>query len=139
MEGERRRGGLWSGSVAGVFERGYWKNVDEKSKEVEPLDASEGGEGVTDGIIEDGDEGEGAASGEEYARTGRLQRRWTRIVRCAVGIAQAVDGFKWVEGTRQWREWRVPSSEERFNSGKRKTECDREAEEKRRRLQQQHL
>ena len=25
------------------------------------------------------------------------------IVRCAVGIAQAVDGFRWVEGTRDWR------------------------------------
>jgi hypothetical protein len=53
-----------------VFERGYWKNDDEKSKEVEPLDASEGGE-VTDGIIEDGDE---EVPHPRVCPEGRLQR-----------------------------------------------------------------
>jgi hypothetical protein len=38
-----------------MFERDYWKNDDEKSRQVELLDASEGGE-VTDGNVEDEDE-----------------------------------------------------------------------------------
>jgi hypothetical protein len=43
--------------------RGYWKSDEEKSKEIELLDTSEGGE-VTDGIIEDedDDDDEGTAS-----------------------------------------------------------------------------
>ena len=32
------------GEVGEVFERGYWKRNDEKSKKVELLDASEGGD-----------------------------------------------------------------------------------------------
>jgi hypothetical protein len=96
-----------------VFERGYWNSGDEKSKEVEVLDASEGEE-VMDGIIEDeDDEDEGAAS--TGGSGGETVIRWTRIVRCAAGIAQAVDGFRWVEGTRDWRiesraRWSVKSS-----------------------------
>ena len=34
------RGMEWENRL--VFERDYWKNGDEKSREVEPLDASEG-------------------------------------------------------------------------------------------------
>lgn len=77
--------------------RDYWKSG-EKSKEVEVLDASEGRE-ITDGIIEDENEDDqGSPPGG-----GKTVKRWTRIVRCAVGISQAVDGFKWIEGTRDWR------------------------------------
>jgi protein SMG6 len=47
------RGMEWVGRR--VFERGYWKSNDEKSKEAELLDASEGGE-VTDGIIIQGED-----------------------------------------------------------------------------------
>ncbi len=82
--------GRWSES--GVFERGYWKSDDEKSKEAELLDASEGGE-VTDGIIEDEDE-EGSTS--KGTPRGETVKRRTRIVSCVVGIAQATNG--WVEG-----------------------------------------
>lgn len=119
------RGMEWVGRR--VFERGYWKSGEEKSKEVEVLDASEGEE-VTDGIIED-DEDEGAASsGGSGGETGK---RWTRIVRCAVGIAQAVDGFRWVEGT---REWRVEGALERkAQRWKEEDRIEREADEKRRR------
>jgi hypothetical protein len=44
-----------------VFERGYWKSGEEKTKEVEVLDASKGEE-VTDGIVKDEDEDESASS-----------------------------------------------------------------------------
>ncbi|KZP12692.1 hypothetical protein FIBSPDRAFT_869959 [Athelia psychrophila] len=47
------RGIEWVGHR--VFERGYWKNGEEKSKEIEVLDTSEDSE-VTDGIIEDEDD-----------------------------------------------------------------------------------
>jgi len=47
---------------------------------------------------EDGVTGEGAKAGD-----GELVRQWVRIVRCAVGIADVVDGFTWIEGTQQWR------------------------------------
>jgi hypothetical protein len=64
---------------------GYWKNDKETSKEIELLDASEGRE-VTDGIIEDDDDNdEGAASHGTFG--GETGRKWTRIVRCGVGIA----------------------------------------------------
>ena len=89
------RGMEWVGRR--VFERGYWKSG-EKTKGVEVLDASKG-EKVTDGIIEDEDEDESASSGSG----GETSERWARIVMCDVGIAQAIDGFKWLEGTRDWR------------------------------------
>jgi hypothetical protein len=64
---------------------GYWKNDKETSKEIELLDASEGRE-VTDGIIEDDDDNdEGATSHGMFG--GETGRKWTRIVRCGVGIA----------------------------------------------------
>lgn len=65
----------------------------ETSKEIELLDASNGRE-VTDGIIKDNEST--TSHGMFGSETGR---RWTRIVRCGVGITQAIDGFKWVEGT----------------------------------------
>ena len=112
-----------------VFERGYWKSGDEKSKEVEVLDASEGDE-VTDGIIEDeDDDDEGAASGNGSGSD--TLKRWMRIVRCAVGIAHGADGFRWVEGTRDWRIEGV--LERKVQKWKEEARIEQEAEEKRRR------
>jgi len=79
--------------VSEVFKRGYWKK-EEQREEVELLDASEGGD-ITEKTRRVPCPKE--HSGGEAVKT----RRWTRIVRCAVGIAQAVNGFKWVEGTRE--------------------------------------
>jgi hypothetical protein len=55
-----------------------------------------------DGIIEDEDAEEETPAfiGSFGGETGE---RWTRVVRCAIGIAQTVDGFRWVQGTRDWR------------------------------------
>jgi protein SMG6 len=121
------RGMEWVGRR--VFERGYWKSGEESSKEVEVLDAGEGEE-VTDGIIEDEDDEEEspAFSGSSGGETGK---RWTRIVRCAVGIAQTVDGFRWVEGT---RDWRIEGAlEHKVQRWKEEATIEQEAEEKRRR------
>ncbi|KAJ7752078.1 hypothetical protein B0H16DRAFT_1887390 [Mycena metata] len=84
-----------------VYQHGFWKTGEEKHAEIEVLDDSEALE-ITDGHIEDDDEEEAGKDGKS-ADNGELTRRWVRIVRCAVGIADVVDGFKWVEGTRQWR------------------------------------
>ncbi|KAF8841181.1 hypothetical protein BDN67DRAFT_928908 [Paxillus ammoniavirescens] len=89
------RGMEWVGRK--VFERGYWKSGEDRRAEVEVLDVEEGGQ-LTDGIIEDEDEDdEGGGEGKS-----ENTRRWTRIVRCAVNLAGLVDGFTWVEGTREW-------------------------------------
>ncbi|KAF7969179.1 hypothetical protein HWV62_28007 [Athelia sp. TMB] len=83
-----------------VFERGYWKSG-EKSKEVEVLDASES-EGVTDGTIADEDDEDDNAPSHGGSGT-EIAKRWTRIIRCAVGMARTVGGLTWVEGTKEWR------------------------------------
>ncbi|KAF8212466.1 hypothetical protein K438DRAFT_1958196 [Mycena galopus ATCC 62051] len=92
------RGMEWVGRK--VYQHGFWKAGEEKRAEIEVLDDSEAVE-ITDGHIEDDDEEEGGEAAK--AGDGELARRWVRIVRCAVGIADSVDGFTWVEGTRQWR------------------------------------
>ncbi|KAG1754234.1 hypothetical protein EDB19DRAFT_1665358 [Suillus lakei] len=79
-----------------VFERGYWKSGEERRMEVEMLDVEEGGQ-LTDGIIEDEDDEEDGHS------RGETSKRWSRLVRCAVSLSTVVDGFTWVEGTREWR------------------------------------
>ncbi|KAF7964804.1 hypothetical protein HWV62_2766 [Athelia sp. TMB] len=71
------------------------------SKEVEVLDASES-EGVTDGIIEDEDDEDDNAPSHGGSGT-EIAKRWTRIIRCAVGMAQTADGLTWVEGTKKWK------------------------------------
>jgi len=53
-----------------------------------------------DGIVED-DEDEGGHRLSESDE--RLKKHWVRVLRCAAGIASAVDGFRWVQGTREWR------------------------------------
>ncbi|KAJ7349482.1 hypothetical protein DFH08DRAFT_778758 [Mycena albidolilacea] len=92
------RGMEWVGRK--VYQHGFWKTGEEKRAELEVLDDSEAVE-ITDGHIEDDDDDEGGDAAK--AGDGELARRWVRIVRCAVGIADVVDGFTWVEGTRQWR------------------------------------
>ncbi|KAJ7489926.1 hypothetical protein B0H11DRAFT_1046908 [Mycena galericulata] len=87
------RGMEWVGRK--VYQHGFWKAGEEKRAEIEVLDDSEAAE-ITDGHIEDDNE-------EEEGGDGETARRWVRIVRCAVGIADVVDGFTWVEGTREWR------------------------------------
>jgi hypothetical protein len=58
-------------------------------------------------------------------------KKWTRIVRCAAGIAQAVDGFRWVEGT---RDWRIEGALERkVHRWKEEARIEQEVEEKCRR------
>ena len=32
-----------------------------------------------------------------------LVSRWVRIIQCGVNISGAVDGFNWVEGSREWK------------------------------------
>lgn len=90
------RGMEWVGRK--VFERGYWKTGEDRHVEIEVLDVEEAQ--LTDGIIQDEDE-----EGDE--RGGKLKsetaRRWTRIARTAVNLAALVDGFTWVEGTREWK------------------------------------
>lgn len=121
------RGMEWVGRR--VFERGYWKSGEEKGKEVEVLEANEETE-VTDGIIEDGDDDEEGA-GSNSGSGGETSKRWARIVRCGVGISQAVDGFRWTEGT---RDWKVDGALERkVQRWKEEDRIEQEAEEKRRR------
>ncbi|KAJ7063093.1 hypothetical protein C8F01DRAFT_1209464 [Mycena amicta] len=87
------RGMEWVGRK--VYQHGFWKSGEDKRAEIE--------DEITDGHIEDDNEEEEAGSKAKSAGDGDLARRWVRVVRCAVGIADAVDGFTWVEGTRQWR------------------------------------
>jgi hypothetical protein len=92
------RGMEWVGRK--VFERGYWKSGEERKAEMEVLSpVEEYGEG-TDGRIEDDDDDE---SEKKSRMKCKLVRRWVRIVRCAVSISDAVEGFRWVEGSRVWR------------------------------------
>ena len=89
------RGMEWVGRK--VFERGYWKSAEDRRVEIEVLDIEEGNQ-LTDGIIQDEDADErGSELKSETAQ------RWTRITRTAVNLAGLVDGFTWVEGTRDWK------------------------------------
>ncbi|KAL4259410.1 PIN domain-containing protein [Pleurotus pulmonarius] len=72
-----------------IFERGYWPKEDDRQAELELLEERLKD---ADGHIED-DTGREETLADD---------RWTRIARCAVGIANVVDGFTWMEGTRQW-------------------------------------
>lgn len=120
------RGMEWVGRK--VYERGFWKSGEERKAEIEVLEECEGQE-LTDGRIEDddGDDGDNKAS----ASGGRdIFRRWVRIARCAVGVAGAVEGFIWNEGT---REWSVQGKlAEKVKRWKEEDEIEREADERRR-------
>ena len=117
------RGMEWVGRK--VFEREYWKSGEERKAEMEVLSPMEVyGEG-TDGKIEDDDDDEGVE--KKSGMRCESVRRWVRIVRCAVSISDAVEGFRWVEGSREWRvegvlkekirEWREEEKKEREEAG----------------------
>jgi protein SMG6 len=88
------RGMEWVGRK--VFERGYWKSGEERRAESEVLEETEDGD-VTDGRIEDDDDADDSGSGDV------VKKRWVRLVRSGIGISSVVDGFTWVEGTREWK------------------------------------
>lgn len=114
------RGMEWVGRK--VYERGYWASGAERRAELEVLDDVEV-EAVTDGQIEDDDDDDGEAGNT-------LGKRWTRIVRCAVDIAGAVEGFTWVAGT---RDWKVEGAlAEKVQMWKEEDALEREREEQRR-------
>ncbi|KAG6844489.1 hypothetical protein H0H87_006563 [Tephrocybe sp. NHM501043] len=120
------RGMEWVGRS--VFERGYWKAGEERRAEIEVLEEEEGGEReMTDGHIENDDEDD---NGKRSAGGDVVGKRWVRIVRSAVNIAGMVDGFTWVEGTREWRvEGRL---EEKVHQWREQDRVEQEEEEKRR-------
>jgi len=116
------RGMEWVGRK--VFERGYWKNGEDRRTEMEVLDLEECVQ-LTDGIIEDEDDDEDGKTERQSITT----KRWTRLVRSAVGLAEVVDGFTWVEGT---REWRIEGSLEAKVKRWREDRHEQEEEERRR-------
>ena len=59
-----------------------------------------------------------------------LVSRWVRIIRCGVNITGAVDGFNWVEGSRDWNiEGKLAK---KVTQWKEEDEAEREEEERRR-------
>ena len=70
--------------------------------ELEVLEMIEG-KALTDGTIEDNDGDDDARkTSSSSSGSSELVRRWVRIIRCGVNIAGTVDGFNWVEGSREW-------------------------------------
>ncbi|KII88741.1 hypothetical protein PLICRDRAFT_176290 [Plicaturopsis crispa FD-325 SS-3] len=120
------RGMEWVGRR--VFERGFWKSGDDRKMEMDVLDRGEADvSNMTDGIIEDDEDDGGAAS----SGTGKVNgKRWVRIVRSAVGISDAIDGFNWHKG----RDWRVEGVlENKVRQWKEEERVEREEDERRRR------
>ncbi|KAF9264884.1 hypothetical protein L218DRAFT_998358 [Marasmius fiardii PR-910] len=111
------RGMEWVGRK--VFERGYWKSGEDRQAEIEVLDDSEA-EPTDDGRIEDD-------SGDETNSI--TKKRYIRIVRSAVNLADVVKGFTWVKGS---REWRVEGELfEKVQQWKEEEQREKEAEERR--------
>jgi protein SMG6 len=121
------RGMEWVGRK--VFERGFWKSGEEKKAELEVLEMIEG-KALTDGSIED-DDGDDAPKTSSLSGSGsELVSRWVRIIRCGVNIAGAVDGFNWVEGSREWNvEGKLAK---KVMQWKEEDQAEREEEERRR-------
>ncbi|KAF7347164.1 PINc domain-containing protein [Mycena venus] len=74
------RGMEW---VEKVYQQGFWKTAEGRHTETEVLDS--------------------IVAGTFKVDDAELARRSVRVVRCAVGIADVVNCFTWVEGTQQWR------------------------------------
>jgi len=131
------RGMEWVGRS--VFHPGYWGGGEERRTEIEVLEERDLGEELTDGQIEnDDDENVGVATGNGSRPGGVsaqraadvMKKRWVRIIRSAVGVAGVVDGFSWVEGT---REWKVEGSlAEKVRNWQEEDRLEREREERRR-------
>ena len=112
-----------------VFERGFWKSGEEKKVELEVLEMIEG-KAVMDGTIEDDDGDDTPKSSSLLGSGSELVSRWVRIIRCGVNIAGAVDGFNWVEGS---REWSVEGNlAKKVMQWKEEDQAEREEEERRR-------
>lgn len=86
------RGMSWAGRR--VYEHGFWvrgatkgSSSNEVSGEMDVLLANENDEQDTDGIIEDDEHGEDTGP-KDYSN-----RRWVRIIRSCLGLAQSVPGF----------------------------------------------
>ena len=121
------RGMEWVGRK--VFERGFWKSGEEKKAELEVLETIEG-KALTDGTIEDDDGDDGPKTSSLSGNGSELVSRWVRIIRCGVNIAGAVDGFNWVEGSREWNvEGKLA---EKVTQWKEEDQAEREEEERRR-------
>ena len=120
------RGMEWVGRK--VFERGFWKSGEEKKAELEVLEMVEG-KALTDGTIED-DDGDDAPKTSLAGSGSELVSRWVRIIRCGVNIAGAVEGFNWVEGSREWNvEGKLAK---KVTQWKEEDQAEREEEERRR-------
>ena len=120
------RGMEWVGRK--VFERGFWKSGEEKKAELEVLETIEG-KALTNGTIED-DDGDDAPKSSLSGSGSELVSRWVRIICCGVNIAGAVDGFNWVEGSREWNvEGKLAK---KVMQWKEEDQAEREEEERRR-------
>jgi len=120
------RGMEWVGRK--VYERGFWKSDDDQKAELTVLETVEGRQ-LTDGTIED-DDGEDGPNKNSSSGSGSLVRRWVRIARSAVNIANTVDGFDWKDGTREWAvEGKLA---EKVAQWTREDEAERQEEERRR-------
>lgn len=115
------RGMEWLGRK--VVERGYWKSGEDRRVEMEVLDSADNVQ-LTDGIIEDEDDSQGEAQSP-------TTRRWMRLMRCAFGLENIVDGFTWVESSREWRVDGV--LEAKVKRWQEEDRHEREEEERRRR------
>jgi protein SMG6 len=123
------RGMEWVGRK--VFERGVWKSGEEKKAELEVLEMIEG-KALTDGIIEDDDADDGGApkTSSLSGSGSELVSRWVRIIRCGVNIAGVIDGFNWVEGSREWNvEGKLSEKVTQWNE---EDQAEQEEEERRR-------
>ncbi|KAJ3935434.1 MAG: hypothetical protein NXY57DRAFT_912951 [Lentinula lateritia] len=109
--------------VRRIFPHGYWKGFEDRKVEIEILSEAERVD-ITDGHIEDDNEHTESVVKKE------TKKRWVRIVRCAVGIADVVDGFNWVEGTREWKVEGVLSA--KVKQWKEEDRLQKESEELRR-------
>ena len=120
------RGMEWVGRK--VLERGFWKSGEEKKAELEVLEMVEG-KALTNGTIED-DDGDDAPKTSLSGSGGELVSCWVRIIRCGVNIAGAVEGFNWVEGSREWNiEGKLAK---KVTQWKEEDQAEREEEERRR-------
>ena len=121
------RGMEWVGRK--VFERGFWKSGEERKAELEVLEMIEG-KALTDGTIEDDDGDDGGAHNSLSGSGSELVSRWVRIIRCGVNIAGTVDGFNWVEGSREWNiEGKLA---QKVTQWKEEDQAERDEEERRR-------
>lgn len=119
------RGMEWPGRK--VFAPGYWKSGEDRRVELEVL-SQQACLDQTDGRIEDDDGDDEGGAREQQTDT---WKRWVRIIRSGVTIAQAVDGFKWVPGTKEWsvegalgekvKMWREDDAAQRDEEERRRT------------------